>query len=598
MYLEIEKYKPTEPFLKYSILGNRPLPYQAKVREAYCNPIVVWTVAAVIIGNFIVNILEKEYDPDPKELKYAELWISFDTAFNAIFLVELLWNMYGFGFGKRFWYSGWNVFDFIITGVGVVLLAGVTGPISQLKLLRAFRVFRLFKRVKSLNKIVVALIAAVPGVSNAFAILFIFYCIYAILAVELFRDFGINGTYMTDDLGSIRHVVDSTTPRGYTHGIEYYGTYSRAMYTLFEIMTGDSNFEALARPLTFGLYQRSAFTVSFFFVSFIILTSMVMSNVVVAVLLDQFVAPPPAGLTDNEVTLFIDYLKEELSTKKSLEGIDANPIEGLGDDALSKLIERMEQRTERTEQYILRLEEGVACMELPGLAAAISAVHAIIAQAEAMGVRSERIVLGGFGIASFSGWTAGPCIANEANVETPILLCHGTADHEVAYALMSESVQMLRKQHAATRIVEHTLDGLGHATNAAESALLRTFFDQVLPCLEPTDTDAVPAALPATPALTKSVIKHPDVEISEIQSEIAGAWKIVVRNLDDAEKGMADLDLSLSAQKLSLEVRGRPAPIVVLLPSAVDEDSAMAKFSTKRRELVVTLRPLLLPELD
>ena len=356
MYLEIEKYKPSEPFLKYSILGNRPLPYQAKVREAYCNPIVVWTVAAVIIGNFIVNILEKEYDPDPKELKYAELWNSFDTAFNAIFLVELAWNMYGFGFGKRFWYSGWNVFDFIITGVGVVLLAGVTGPISQLKLLRAFRVFRLFKRIKSLNKIVVALIAAIPGVSNAFAILFIFYCIYAILAVELFRDFGINGTYMTDDLGSIRHVVDSTTPRGYTHGIEYYGTYSRAMYTLFEIMTGDSNFEALARPLTFGLYQRSAFTVSVFFVSFIILTSMVMSNVVVAVLLDQFVAPPPAGLTDNEVTSFIDYLKEELSTKKSLEGIDASPIEGLGDDALSKLIERMEQRTERTEQYILRLE--------------------------------------------------------------------------------------------------------------------------------------------------------------------------------------------------------------------------------------------------
>jgi len=295
--------------------------------------------------------------------------------------------------------------------------------------------------------------------------------------------------------------------------------------------------------------------------------------------------------------------------------------------------------------------EGVACMELPGLAAAISAVHAIIAQAEAMGVRSERIVLGGFGqcgalalaagrshrsrlagIASFSGWTAGPCIANEANVETPIMLCHGTADHEVAYALMSESVQMLRKQHAATRIVEHTLDGLGHATNAAESALLRAFLDEVLPCLEPTDTDAAPAALTATPALTKSVIKvggrpapvpptptpppapaallpalppapasieqHPDVEIHEIQSEIAGAWKIVVRNLDDAEKGMADLDLSLSAQKLSLEVRGRPAPIVVLLPSAVDEDSAIAKFSAKRRELVVTLRPLLLPELD
>ena len=298
--------------------------------------------------------------------------------------------------------------------------------------------------------------------------------------------------------------------------------------------------------------------------------------------------------------------------------------------------------------------EGVACMELPGLAAAISAVHAIIAQAEAMGVRAERIVLGGFGqcgalalaagrshrsrlagIASFSGWTAGPCLANEANVKTPILLCHGTADHDVAYVLMRESVQLLRKQHAAAWIVEHTLDGLGHATNAAESALLRAFLDEVLPCLEPTDTDAAPAALPATPALTKSVIKmggrrpapvppapaqppapapppapaaplpalpptpasigHPDAELSEIE----GAWKLVVRNLDDAEKGMADLDLSLNARQLSLEVRGRPAPIVVLFPSAVDEDSAMAKFSTKRRELVVTLRRLQqLPELD
>jgi hypothetical protein len=263
-------------------------------------------------------------------------------------------------------------------------------------------------------------------------------------------------------------------------------------------------------------------------------------------------------------------------------------------------------------------------MELPGLAAAISAVHAIIAQAEAMGVRSERIVLGGFGqcgalalaagrshrsrlagIASFSGWTAGPCIANEANVETPILLCHGTADHEVAYALMSESVQMLRKQHAATRIVEHTLDGLGHATNATESALLRAFLDEVLPCLEPTDTDAAPAALPATPALTKSVIKvggrrpapvppapappptptpppapaaslpalppapasieqHPDVELSEIQSEIAGAWKIVVRNLDDAEKGMADLaEANTNGTLMGSMAHGHAAPAAV-----------------------------------
>jgi hypothetical protein len=160
------------------------------------HPIVVWSVAVVIVGNFVVNILEKEYDPNPRMLKYKPLWDGFDTAFNAIFLVELLWNLYGFGFGKRFWYSGWNVFDFVITAVGVVLLSGVSGPISQLKLLRAFRVFRLFKRIKSLNKIIMALLASVPGVANAFVIVFIFFCIYAILGVELFREFGRLGYYL------------------------------------------------------------------------------------------------------------------------------------------------------------------------------------------------------------------------------------------------------------------------------------------------------------------------------------------------------------------------------------------------------------------
>jgi hypothetical protein len=321
-------------------------------------------------------------------LKYEPLWDGFDTAFNAIFLVELLWNLYGFGFGKRFWYSGWNVFDFVITAVGVVLLSGVSGPISQLKLLRAFRVFRLFKRIKSLNKIVVSLLGAVPGVANAFVILFIFFCIYSILAVELFRDFGINGTYQVDDLGigewqPERHILDSHTPRGYTHGIEYWGLYSRSMLTLFQIMTGDSWAEGVARPMTFGLYQKSTFTVSFFMVSFFILTNMVLANVVVAVLLDQFVAPPPAGLKDSEVTDMIVFIKETVKEVRHGEGGEKRPEpeaeaepssldtgscpesptqtrpEFSKDERVAKLVERMEQsllRTERTDQSLHRLE--------------------------------------------------------------------------------------------------------------------------------------------------------------------------------------------------------------------------------------------------
>jgi hypothetical protein len=311
LYALIDLFKPNEPFLSHSIRGrNKTLPYQREVRRIYMHPVVVWSVALIIIANFIINIVEKEIDPDVANLQYAAFWSGCDTVFNILFLLELLANMYGYGFGKMFWGSGWNVFDFVIVAVGILLMTGIDlGGMAKLKLMRAFRVFRLFKRIKSLNKIITALLSAVPGVANAFIILFIFFCIYAILAVELFRDFGSNGTYMTDDLNDVSHINDAYTPRGYTNGREYYGTWTRAMYSMFQLMTGDSWAEALGRPLVFGLYQKSTFTAGAFFISFIILTNMVLTNVVVAVLLDKFVAPPSPPMTDEEVNHLITFIK-------------------------------------------------------------------------------------------------------------------------------------------------------------------------------------------------------------------------------------------------------------------------------------------------
>ena len=143
---------------------------------------------------------------------------------------------------------------------------------------------------------------------------------------------------------------------------------------------------------------------------------------------------------------------------------------------------------------------GSACVEPPGLASAMSAVHAMLAQAEAMGFRSDRIVLGGFGqggalalsagraydkplagIAAFSGWCAGMCTASEANAATPVLLCHGTADGTAAHCLMRESAELLRMQHATTPVTEHSIPGLGHSSCASEHAVLRKFLAQRLP---------------------------------------------------------------------------------------------------------------------
>ena len=88
------------------------------------------------------------------------------------------------------------------------------------------------------------------------------------------------------------------TDRGFVFGWEYYGTFTRALFTLFQVMTGESWAEAVARPLMFGLYKNAIF-VSVFFVSFILLTQIVLTNVVVAVLLDKFVEDPP-GKVDGD----------------------------------------------------------------------------------------------------------------------------------------------------------------------------------------------------------------------------------------------------------------------------------------------------------
>ena len=335
----LEIKKPSEPFVNHSILGqNKPLPYQREVRRYYTNPLVVWSVAGIIIANFIVNILEKEYDQDLQQPKYTTLWETADLVFNILFLAELLWNMYGYGFGRLFWKSGWNVFDFFIVAVGILLTTGIDlGELQKLKLLRAFRVFRLFKRIKSLNRIIMALLASIPGVANAFVIVFIFFCIYAILGVELFREFGRLGYYRTSEItatdpySNVSHVVDSTTARGYTRGIEYFGVYSRAMFTLFQIMTGEAWCEEIMRPLLFGLYQTRPFAVSLYFITCTILMQFVLSNVVVAVLLDNFAPTPPKLLTEAEVTEIIDDVQlynkdftqariEELKLEQALGG--------------------------------------------------------------------------------------------------------------------------------------------------------------------------------------------------------------------------------------------------------------------------------------
>ena len=155
-----------------------------------------------------------------------------------------------------------------------------SGIFGKLRMLRAFRILRLFRRVESLNKIIVSLGKAVPGLANAGLVMLLVMCIYAILGVDLFGKHGMGGS-ITNVEGN---AVALLTLRGMTYGDEYYGTFFRSLYTLFQVLTGESWSEMVARPTIFGELSVSG---SLFFVSYILVCGIVLINVVVAVLLDK-----------------------------------------------------------------------------------------------------------------------------------------------------------------------------------------------------------------------------------------------------------------------------------------------------------------------
>lgn len=291
--------------------GDDHLPRQKMVRDLYHRNVTQIAVASLIMTNFVCTIVEKEVDPFPDEVKqFRSLWQTLDQVFTWAFVVELAMNMYGHAWCK-FWRSGWNLFDFVIVTISVLSTTGaLTGPLGILKTLRAFRVFRLFKRVEALNKIIVALFRSIPGVTNAFIIMVIVMSIYAIIGVEIYSTFGQDGTFYTVQQIGVHpnalypnSTLSSETMRGFNYGQEYFGTFFRALFTLFQVLTGESWAEVVARPLIFGYDAHSNtswFFSSFYFASYVILMQIVLVNVVVAVLLDKFVEEKPSEETPEE----------------------------------------------------------------------------------------------------------------------------------------------------------------------------------------------------------------------------------------------------------------------------------------------------------
>lgn len=207
-------------------------------------------VRNVIIGVILFNAVILGLETSTQAMAAAgPLILALDSACLAIFVVEIGLKLVAYG--RRFFRSGWNLFD-----ISIVALALVPGAqtFTVLRALRILRVLRVISATPRLRRVVEGLITALPGMGSVFVLMAIIFYIGAVMATKLFS---------------------SSFP-------EWFGTLGDSAYSLFQIMTLESWSMGIVRPVM-EIYPYAWA----FFVPFIMITTFAVVNLLVGLIVNS-----------------------------------------------------------------------------------------------------------------------------------------------------------------------------------------------------------------------------------------------------------------------------------------------------------------------
>lgn len=121
-------------------------------------------------------------------------------AFSIIFFTEMILKL--FAFGKAYFLSGWNIFDFFVVMASILdIILGYAGlknsqssaiailpQIARIfRVLRVTRLLRMFKRFKGLQKLIQTFIFSLPALGRGLSIISLFLFLCSVLASYLFH---------------------------------------------------------------------------------------------------------------------------------------------------------------------------------------------------------------------------------------------------------------------------------------------------------------------------------------------------------------------------------------------------------------------------
>ncbi|MDR2639242.1 MAG: ion transporter [Helicobacteraceae bacterium] len=243
-----------------------------------------WFFMGVIVFNAVILGLETY---PAVRAGYGEILTILDHICLAIFTIEILMKLVVDR--HRFFFSGWNIFDFLI--VAVSFIPG-EGTVSIFRALRIFRMLTLFNKVKKLKMVVSAILKALPSISGVAILLLIIFYIFAVLCTTLFGE---------------------KFP-------EFFGTLQGSMLTLFQILTLDSWMSGITRSVLKEF--PNAYLV---FVPYVLITSFIVLNAFIGIIVNSLGEESKEESDDDYKKEFAKLNERLANIERALEARDKKP---------------------------------------------------------------------------------------------------------------------------------------------------------------------------------------------------------------------------------------------------------------------------------
>ena len=280
---------------------------------------------ALIIGNTVV--MGMEFYGDKSSGGYNDGLSAINYLFTAIFLVELVVKMLGYG-PIDYFADNFNCFDFLVVVFSIVETAIAVGSDGDgavnLSVLRTFRIMRAFKLARSfkgLRDILNTILRSLGQARDLSLLLILCMFIFSLLGMELFAgSFGDcsgdpdNGTDHPNARAACLAACDPATDvqsceggNSWERPEENFDELGPAMMSMFVVFVGENWNEVY-----FAAFQRSGWGATIYFLAAVLVGNFMVINLFVAILCANFDADGPDKESEELEVNAVDQAEAEL----------------------------------------------------------------------------------------------------------------------------------------------------------------------------------------------------------------------------------------------------------------------------------------------